>query len=308
MWAAWGSWLPCELRPAPAGLSGWKKSAQEATAAGRGTVNRLCSDAVRSPAHRPNLSQVLRGLKGKSFQEALTCQLQLTLPSPTCYPIWPGNHSTYRGAGTVTERPAGSGQMPLPIKLWGRLPKKGHIKMESVHPTLKSRGLSERLGLMRAAHTGLLNNYLDFPLENHSPNSLLAAERHHFQQNGVCPRCRGHPTDTCKLCHKGHCPGETPHNVNAMSLSTLAFSVRCSWSQKLQGHSSKDTASILFSSHFVPTVSFSSSLCQSNPYSLSLSLLFRIQTSVSHVPQDTFSLHLFYILICQEDFVALYML
>lgn len=63
-------------------------------------------------------------------------------PSPTCYPIWLNNHFTYRGAGTVTERPAGSGQMPLPIKLWGRLPKKGHIKMQSVHPTFKYRELS----------------------------------------------------------------------------------------------------------------------------------------------------------------------
>lgn len=73
------------------------------------------------------------------------------VPSPTCYPIWLNNHFTYRGAGTVTERPAGSGQMPLPIKLWGRLPKKGHIKMQSVHPTFKYRELSKRLGLMRAA-------------------------------------------------------------------------------------------------------------------------------------------------------------
>lgn len=79
------------------------------------------------------------------------------------------NRCPYRGAGTVTERPAGSGQIPLPFKLWGRLPKRGHIKMESVHPTFKSRRLSKRLELMAAAHIGLLNNYLDFPLENHHP-------------------------------------------------------------------------------------------------------------------------------------------
>lgn len=86
-------------------------------------------------------------------------------PRPTCYPIWLNSHFTYRGAGTVTERPAGSGQMPLPIKLWGRLPKKGHIKMESVHPTFKYRGLSKRLGLMRAARRGLIStNVLTFPL------------------------------------------------------------------------------------------------------------------------------------------------
>lgn len=86
-------------------------------------------------------------------------------PSPTCYPIWLNNHFTYRGAGTMTERPAGSGQMPLPIKLWGRLPKKGHIKMQSVHPTFKYRELSKRPGLMRAARRGLIStNVLTFPL------------------------------------------------------------------------------------------------------------------------------------------------
>lgn len=65
----------------------------------------------------------------------------------------------------MTERPAGSGQLPLPIKLWGRLPKNGHIKMESVHPTFKYRGLFKRLGSMRAARRELITtNVLTFPL------------------------------------------------------------------------------------------------------------------------------------------------
>lgn len=46
---------------------------EEATAAGGETLNCLSSDGVRSPACRPNPSQVLKGLKGKSLQEALTC-------------------------------------------------------------------------------------------------------------------------------------------------------------------------------------------------------------------------------------------
>lgn len=45
---------------------------EEATAAGGETLNCLSSDGVRSPARRPNPSQVLKGLKGKSLQEALT--------------------------------------------------------------------------------------------------------------------------------------------------------------------------------------------------------------------------------------------
>lgn len=33
--------------------------------------------------------------------------------------------------------------------------------------------------------------------------SLLAAERHHFQQNAIFPWCRAHPTDTCKAVPRG---------------------------------------------------------------------------------------------------------
>lgn len=55
--------------------------------------------------------------------------------------------------------------MPLPIKLWGRLPKKGHIKMQSVHPIFKYRELSKRPGLMRAARREQSStNVLTFPL------------------------------------------------------------------------------------------------------------------------------------------------
>lgn len=68
------------------------------------------------------------------------------------------------------------GPNATPYQAVGPSAPKGHMKMESVHPTLKSRGLSKRLGLTRAAHMGLLNNYLDFPLETHSPSSLLAAD------------------------------------------------------------------------------------------------------------------------------------
>lgn len=58
----------------PPGMRECGTYAQEAAkAAGEGTLNSLSSDGVRSPAHRPNLSQVLKGLKGKSLQEALTC-------------------------------------------------------------------------------------------------------------------------------------------------------------------------------------------------------------------------------------------
>ena len=174
------------------------------------------------------------------------------------------NHSTYRGAGTVTERPAGSRQMPLPIKLWGLLPKKGHVKMQSVHPTLMSRGLCERLGLMRAAHMGLLNNYLDFPLENHSPNSLLAAETSFPAECLFFFHDVKHiPQIPAKLCHSSLCPGESPHNVNVVSMSTLTFSVPCSWSQKTKGHSSKDPPSTLFPIHLIPAVFFRSLLYQS---------------------------------------------
>lgn len=103
--------------------------------------------------------------KGRELSGGADLLAAADSPSPTCYPIWLNNHFTYRGAGTVTERPAGSGQMPLPIKLWGRLPKNGHIKMESVHPTFKYRGLSKRLGLMRAARRELITtNVLTFPL------------------------------------------------------------------------------------------------------------------------------------------------
>lgn len=76
MQAAQASWLLCELKTRPDcdRLRERNKYAQEeATAASRGTVNSLRSDGVRSPARRPNLSQVLKGLKGDSYQEALTC-------------------------------------------------------------------------------------------------------------------------------------------------------------------------------------------------------------------------------------------
>lgn len=68
------------------------------------------------------------------------------------------------------------GPNATPCQAVGPSAPEGHIKMESVRPTLKSRGLSKRLGLMRAAHMGLWNNYLDFPLETHNPSSLLAAD------------------------------------------------------------------------------------------------------------------------------------
>lgn len=103
--------------------------------------------------------------KGRELSGGTDLLAAADSPSPTCYPIWLNNHFKYRGAGTVTERPAGSGQMPLPIKLWCRLPKNGHIKMESVHPTFKYRGFSKRLGLMRAARRELITtNVLNFPL------------------------------------------------------------------------------------------------------------------------------------------------
>lgn len=174
--------------------------------------------------------------------------------------------------------------MPLPIKLWGRLPKKGHVKMQSVHPTLMSRRLCERLGLMRAAHMGLLSNYLDFPLENHSPNSLLAAETSFpaeclffFHDVKHIPRI------SAKLCHSSLCPGESPHNVNVVSVSTLTFSVPCSWSQKTKGPSSKDPPSTLFP----PSISSQPSSLGHCSVNLSLQpffvLLLSLQTSVSHV-------------------------
>lgn len=143
----------------------------------------------------------------------------------------------------MTERPAGLGQMPLPIKLWGRLPKKGCIKMESVHSTLKSRGLSKRLGSMTAAHMGLLNNYLDFPLESHNSNSLLAAETSflgewHFS---TVWRAVRRELQSCAM--------RTTAQVNSMPVSTR--SQLGGWSQRTRGPFSKDSPSthILCPSH-----------------------------------------------------------
>lgn len=182
------------------------------------------------------------------------------------------------------------GQMPLPIKLWGRLPKKGHINMESVHPILKSRGLSKRLGSMTAAHMGLLNNYLDFPLESHNSNSLLAAETSFLGE--------------CHFSMMWRAAMRTTAQVNIVPVST--HSHLCRWSQKTRGPFSKDAPSthILSPSHSlhlfqVTTLdhlhtSFLSSFSEIRPVTLMFPMVF--------------SLHLFYILICQEDFVEFYIL
>lgn len=95
--------------------------------------------------------------------------------------------------------------------------------MESIHPSLKSRGLSKRLGLMRAAHMGLLNNYLDLPLENHNPNFLLAAETSFLAEHHSYTVWRD-PT-AAKLWPEDHCVGEQLYNMNTVLVAPLTFRV-----------------------------------------------------------------------------------
>lgn len=63
---------------------------------------------------------------------------------------------------------------------------------------------------MRAAHMGLLSNYLDFPLETHSPNSLLAADIIPSRMPFLHGVARV-PQRAAKPCHEDHGPGEQAH-------------------------------------------------------------------------------------------------
>lgn len=140
----------------------------------------------------------------------------------------------------MTERPAGSGQMPLPIKLRGRLPKKRPHKNGKCPPHLEHTEL-RRLGLMRATHKGLFNSPLDFPLENHNPNSLLAAETS-FAAEGQC--CVVQRTN---LNHESRQPGKHSCSRNAGSACTHS-----EWRLDERALPSKDTPPPMFSFTILP--------------------------------------------------------
>lgn len=156
--------------------------------------------------------------KGQELSGGTDLLAASDFPSPTCYPIWPSNHSTYRGAGTVTERPAGLGQMPLPIKLWGRLPKKGHIKMESVYPTFQVQRALWKAAINESSKEGTdLNKCLDLPLENHNAYSYLVAKRLFLQCHFMW--CRVHTRAIFKLFHENGL-----YQVNTVTIQSLGLS------------------------------------------------------------------------------------
>lgn len=113
--------------------------------------------------------------------------------------------------------------MPLPIKLWSRLPKKGHIKNGKCPPRLEVQRALQKAGINESSPYGLPNNYLDFPLENHNPNFLLAAETS-FPADQHSYMMQRDPTESSKLCPKDHCVARwtTPqHEYRAVCPLTL---------------------------------------------------------------------------------------
>ena len=155
----------------------------------------------------------------------------------------------------------------------------------SVHPTSKSRGLSKRLGVMRLAHTGLLNSSLDFPLENHNNNIIFtgcrecSTESHQVVSRGPLSRWAAGRCE-CHVCLHSH------------SALGLVSDDRGALLSRISSH-------VLHLTHSVSTRSLPDGWLTCIPSEF---LLLRIQTSASQDP-GILSLHLFYVLASQEDFV-----
>lgn len=97
--------------------------------------------------------------------------------------------------------------MPLPIKLWGRLPKKGHMKMEVSTPPQSPEGSPRGWEWWDQHIQDCWTALSTFPLRITTITSFL-------------PGAGSVPQRATKLCHADHCPGEQLEGVSVMSVYT----------------------------------------------------------------------------------------
>lgn len=181
--------------------------------------------------------------------------------------------------------------MPLPIKLRGRLPKKGHMKTESVHPTSKSGGWEWWDQHIWDCWTTLST----FPFRITTITS--------FPLDAIFTGCRERSTESHQVVSRGPlsrwAAGRCECHVCLRSHSALGLV-----SDNRGALLSRISSHVLHLIHSVYTGSLPDGWLTCI---LSEFLLLRIQTRASQ-GLGILSLHLFYVLASQEDFVEFYIL